>query len=367
MAFAPPRFSRSSLPDFYPTLRARVTAYFQENNISRHANATMVTKTVVLLLVYFVPLALMYTGMITHPLILLLLWIIMGLGMAGIGMSIMHDANHGAYSSDPRVNNALGLLLNIVGGNADFWKIQHNVLHHTYTNVEGADEDIDLPYLLRMSPHQKRYWVHRFQHIYAFILYGFMTLPWITFKDVFQLRDYYKRGLIPAEKPLARLILRSIVTKIVYYIVLVILPIMLIPVSPWWTLLCFFAMHFVAGMMLGLIFQTAHVMPSTEFPLPDSNGNIDSNWAAHQLLTTTNYAPNSRIFAWYVGGLNFQVEHHLFPNICHVHYKKIADIVRTTAQEYGLPYNSQKNFLLAVRDHIKVLYQLGRGQIQTAH
>lgn len=321
----------------------------------------MVTKTVVLLLVYLVPLGLMYSGQVSHPGLLFALWIIMGLGMAGIGMSIMHDANHGAYSRNATVNTVLGYLLNIVGGNADFWKIQHNVLHHTYTNVEGADEDIHVPLLLRLSPNQKRYWIHRFQHFYAFGLYALMTMPWISTKEFQQLVSYRKRGLIPGGKAYRNLLVRSVISKIVYHLLILVLPMLLVPVSPWFILLCFLSMHFVAAFMLGLIFQTAHVMPTSAFPIPDDSGNLETNWAVHQLLTTTNYAPKSRIFSWYVGGLNFQIEHHLFPNICHVHYKRIADIVSETAREFGLPYNSQKNFLLAIREHIRMLYLLGQG------
>lgn len=363
MSYVNPRYNRANLPDFYPTLRARVSQYFTDNNISRHANTTMVVKTVVLILMYLVPLGLLYSGMITHPLLLIGLWLLMGLGMAGIGMSVMHDANHGSYSRSERVNTILGYLLNIVGGNADFWKIQHNVLHHTYTNVDGADEDIDIPVLLRFSPTQRRYWIHRFQHIYAFILYGFLTVPWLTSKEIQQFIGYKKKGLIPEGKTFRLLIVKTVISKIVYFTLILVLPMILIPVSPWFTLLCFFIMHYVASFILGVIFQTAHVMPDCAFPVPDEKGSLETNWAVHQLLTTTNYAPKSRIFAWFVGGLNFQVEHHLFPNICHVHYKRISGIVAETAREYGLPYYSQKNFLHAVRAHSQWLYQLGRKDV----
>ncbi len=360
MTFIPPKYNKHSLATFYPTLRSRVNAYFTENNISRNANAAMVAKTVILLLVYLVPLALLYFGGISSRWMVFGLWVIMGFGMAGIGMAVMHDANHGAYSKSTRVNNLIGYLLNMVGGNADFWKIQHNVLHHTYTNVDGADEDIDTPSFLRFSPHVERKWIHRYQHWYALFFYGFLTIPWITSKELQQLNDYRKKGLIPGGKPFRNLLIRSIVWKIGYYTYLLVLPMLLTPVSPWFTLICFLTMHYIASFLLGMIFQTAHVMPSLDFPKPDETGNLENNWAVHQLYTTTNYAPKSRFFAWFVGGLNFQVEHHLFPNICHVHYKRISAIVKETAREFGLPYHSQKNFLDAVRGHLHILKTLGR-------
>ncbi len=360
MTFIPPKYNKNALATFYPTLRSRVNSYFTENNISRNANAAMVAKTVILLIVYLAPLGLLYFGDVSSKWMVFGLWVIMGFGMAGIGMAVMHDANHGAYSKNTKVNNLIGYLLNMVGGNADFWKIQHNVLHHTYTNVTGADEDIDTPSFLRFSPHEERKWIHRYQHWYALFFYGFLTIPWITSKELQQLNDYRKKGLIPGGKPFRNLLIRSIVWKIGYYMYLLVLPMLLTPVSPWFTLICFLTMHYIASFLLGMIFQTAHVMPSLEFPKPDESGNLENNWAVHQLYTTTNYAPKSRFFAWFVGGLNFQVEHHLFPNICHVHYKRISTIVKETAQEFGLPYHSQKNFLDAVRGHLHILKTLGR-------
>ena len=359
MTFSPPRYHKGKLADFYPTLRARVNDYFTERNLSHHANAAMIVKTVVLLLVYFIPYVVMLAGWVTNPWIVIGLWGIMGLGMAGLGMSVMHDANHGAYSRYKWVNNVMGSLLNILGGNAAFWKIQHNVLHHTYTNVEGTDEDIAAPGVLRFSPHAKRRGIHRFQHLYAWFLYGMMTLPWFTSKELSQLFRYRKMGLIKSGKPWRNLLIQSIVWKLVYYTYAIILPLLFIP-APWWVILIGFAlMHYVAGFLLGMIFQTAHVMPTSEFPQPDEAGTLENNWAVHQLLTTTNYAPKSRIMSWYVGGLNFQIEHHLFPNICHIHYKKISRIVAETAQEFGLPYHSQRNFFQAVREHARMLYVLG--------
>ena len=79
----------------------------------------------------------------------------------------------------------------------------------------------------------------------------------------------------------------------------------------------------------------------------------------HQLKTTANFAKHSKLVTWYVGGLNFQIEHHLFPNICHVHYKKISNIVKATAEEYGILYNDKKTYFGAVRSHYKMLKELG--------
>ena len=356
------RFSRTNQAEFISDLKSQVKAYFEANNISTYGNWKMVLKTVFMFTLYFAPYILMLCGVITNVWVILGMWALMGFGKSGIGLSVMHDANHGAYSRNQTVNKYLSYVMNMIGANSYIWKIQHNVLHHTFTNIEGMDEDIDPGKLMRLSPHAPRLKAHRHQHIYGWFLYGMMTFLWLTTKDFKQLIRYKKMGLMKAHKrSFSGVLTEAIVSKVLYYAYALALPLWLIP-APWYVILIgFFIMHFITGLMLGLIFQPAHVMPTSEFPVPDNSGSVENNWAVHQLFTTTNFAPGSKIFSWFVGGLNYQIEHHLFPNICHVHYKKISEIVRAKAQEYGLPYHCQKTFFDAVYEHARMLKQLGRN------
>ncbi|XOV66242.1 MAG: fatty acid desaturase family protein [Fluviicola sp.] len=354
------RFSKST-DDFAKELRKRVNQYFKDNNINRYANTNMVLKTIFMLSLYFVPFVLILT-VFENSWLTLLMWILMGFGMSGIGLSIMHDANHHAYSKNAKINVLLGKLLVFVGGSDVNWRIQHNVLHHTYTNVAGMDEDIDSGILMRFSPDQKKLKGHKYQHIYAWFLYGFMTIMWVFSKDYAQYTRYKKRGLLETQGITSRQFLTSlIISKALYLGVFLVLPIIFSSAPLWITFLGFFIMHFVAGLTLACIFQPAHVVPTSEFQTPDLSGNIEKDWAANQLLNTANFANKSRLFSWYVGGLNYQIEHHLFPNICHVHYRKISHIVRETAFEYNLPYHSYATFLEALRGHAKMLKNLGRN------
>lgn len=352
-------FNRANELDFYKVLRKRVNNYFSENNISRYANANMVVKTLFMLSLYIVPFVLILT-VFESPLLIIIMWALMGFGMAGLGLSVMHDANHSAYSRHAWVNRWLGRVLVMLGGSDINWRIQHNVLHHTYTNVTGMDEDIDSGILMRFSPQQKRRWAHRFQAFYAWFLYGFMTIMWISSKDYAQYARYKKKDLIKTQGVSNRRVLTTlIISKLAYFAVTLGLPIIFSPL-PWWgTLLGFFLLHFICGLVLALIFQPAHVVPVSDFPEPDPTGNIEEDWAVSQLLNTANFAQKSRWFSWYVGGLNYQIEHHLFPNICHVHYRKISEIVRDTAFEYNLPYYSYKTFMGALAAHTRLLYKLG--------
>jgi linoleoyl-CoA desaturase len=288
----------------------------------------------------------------------------MGFGIAGIGLSVMHDANHGAYSNKPWVNNLLGFSLNLVGGNAFNWKVQHNVLHHTYTNVHDADEDISPRGVIRMHPSSEWKPMHQFQFLYAWFFYGLMTIVWVLVKDFARLPKYNREGLVKKQKADIRkewIIL--IGSKILFVTYIFIIPLLLLPFSGWQILLGILLMHYIAGFILAIIFQPAHVIEGTEYPEPDQTGKLENAWAIHQLHTTTNFAQKNKLLSWYVGGLNYQVEHHLFPNICHVHYRNISPIVKQTAKEFGLPYKSEPTFIKALIGHTRLLKELGKRPV----
>lgn len=345
---------------FISTLNQRVNEYFKSNNISKQGNREMYLKTVCMFAAYFLPYVLMVTGVISGTIPLLISVIVMGLGLAGIGLSVMHDANHGAYSGKAWVNNMLGYSLNLVGANAFNWKIQHNVLHHSFTNVHDHDEDISPRGVLRLSPSSPWKKIHRYQFIYSWFFYGLMTIVWLTFKDFYRIVNYHKTGL--ARKQTSSILVEWLIlvaSKFVYIGYIFVIPVLFTPLL-WWQVLCgIFFMHYIAGFILAIIFQPAHVAEGTEYPEPDASNTLENNWAVHQLLTTSNFGNRSRWFSWYVGGLNFQIEHHLFPTICHVHYRNIAGIVRKTAHEFGLPYKSFNTFLEALQGHARLLKKLG--------
>jgi linoleoyl-CoA desaturase len=322
----------------------------------------MITKTIAMLTLFSAPLVMINIGLVGSPWLLFMLYITSGIGMAGIGMGIMHDAIHGSYSKHQKVNKYMGYTMNLIGANATVWKIQHNVLHHTYTNIEGADDDINAPFFLRFSPHAPKNRLHRFQHLYVWFFYGLSTISWVTAKDFIRLVRYRKMGFLDKKNAFRNEIIKLTGWKLLYYSYALIIPLLIVPLAPWLIILAFLSMHFVTGLLISIVFQVAHIMPSTEFPLPDEDGVVAGDWSTHQLATTTNFSPNSRFFSWLIGGLNYQIEHHLLPNICHVHYKKISIIVADTAREYGIPYHTKVNFVAAIKDHVRTLYKLGKMQ-----
>jgi linoleoyl-CoA desaturase len=357
-----PKFSRDIHPDFSKALRKKVNIYFKTHNKSRNANATMVVKTVIMISLFIIPLILLSSGIITSVPLLFVLYILSGLGMAGIGMGVMHDAIHGSYSKNKKINALLGYTFNLIGANATVWKIQHNVLHHTYTNIDHADDDLNAPFFLRFSPHAKHYWLHQFQHIYIWFFYGISTISWITTKDFVRLKRYRDMGLLNKKNEYQKALVSMTAWKLFYYSYAIVLPMIMLPFSWWIILLAFLSMHLVTGLLVSIIFQIAHIMPTNTFPLPDNNGQMNDNWYGHQFATTTNFAPNSKLLFWLIGGLNYQVEHHVLPDVCHVHYKNLTSIVSETAKEYGMPYNVKKSLYHAIIDHTKMLRLLGEKQ-----
>lgn len=354
------RFSRIDKTRFFRTLNKRVNTYFKENNIKRTGNWKLYIKAIIMFALFIAPFVVILTVDMPNWL-RLILTVVIGIGMAGVGMNVMHDANHESFSTKKWVNTLMGSSIYILAGNVYNWKVQHNVLHHTYTNIEGHDEDMDAGRIIRFSKHSDWMPIHKYQKYYAPILYGLLTINWAITTDFKQMSGYLKRKLSYGEFPNPRVEwTKLIISKIVYYSTWIVLPIMVLNIVWWKVLIGFFVMHYTAGIILSVVFQLAHIVPSTEVPLPDEKGNMKNTWAIHQLFTTANFAPKNWFVDFYTGGLNHQVEHHIFPNISHIHYSKIAKIVKETALEFNLPYNEYKTMRKAIIEHFKHIAELGK-------
>lgn len=358
-------FASAEKDSFHQAVMARVNSYFNEKGISPYANTHMWVKTAVMLTLYFAPYAFIVAGSgATNLWVFYGLWALMAMGMIGIGTSVMHDAHHGTYSPKKWVNKSIGAILEIIGGYTLTWKIQHNQLHHTYTNITGLDEDIDSIKLLRFSPRQPRYWFHRYQYIYTWFFYTLMTLFWMTAKDYIQVIRYHKYDLLKTHKSsLAKALLMLTVYKLLYYSYVMALPVLFSGVAWYHVVFGFLFMHSIAGLTLSCIFQPAHIIAESTFqrPVKGANGDIiEEPWAVHETKNTADFAPTNVFLTWFIGGLNYQIEHHLFTRICHVHYPKLAPIVKKTAEDFNIPYHVEPSFFAAVKAHARMLKNLGR-------
>lgn len=349
------KFARSD--GFMQALRERVDGYFASTNQSKRDHPRMYVKTAVIL----TWLVASYVGLVfwasSWP-AALALSVSLGIAMAAVGFNIQHDGGHGAYSRHPWVNGAMAFTLDVLGGSSFIWKRTHNVIHHSYTNVTGVDGDIDLGFMGRLSPHQPRYAFHRIQHLYLWFLYGFITFKW-QFRDDYQALLTGRVGESKISRPKGAELALLILGKVLFMALAFALPLYL---HAWYNVaLCFFAASFAQGVLLSVVFQLAHCVEHADFPMPDAATNrIENAWAVHQVETTVDFARDSWLATYFTGGLNFQIEHHLFPQICHIHYPEISKIVEATSAEFGVHYTAHPTAFSAIRSHYRWLKQMGQ-------
>lgn len=284
---------------------------------------------------------------------------LLGFTLACIGFNVMHDACHGSYSRKKWVNELLGLSLNAMGGNAYIWKQKHNIIHHTYTNIDGIDDDIAKAPFIRQCETQKHQSIHRYQHFYSVILYALSSVLWVF---VFDFIKYFKSKVQNASfaqmNTKEHLIFWG--SKILYLLVYIAIPVYMVGWVYW--LVGFFTMHAVMGITLAMVFQLAHVVEVTHFEVAkETDLKIENEWAVHQIMTTADFATDNKVVSWFLGGLNFQVEHHLFPKISHVHYPEISRILKAHCEKYNLPYHSFPTVKSALVSHFRFMKYLGKA------
>lgn len=345
-------------PVFFLRLREVTDAYFKENNLRRTGDGRLYWKTAILLtalvslyilLVFFTP---------SSIIVALGLCAVLGVVVASVGFNVMHDGAHGSYSRHKWVNEMMGHSLNLLGGSVHFWKMKHNVNHHTFTNVEGMDDDIDIKPWVRVHEGQPRHWFHRFQHIYGLLLYGLTYLFWIFYNDI---KKYFTGKIADNTymKPMSRKEhIIFWVTKVTYISVFLVLPMFFAGVVP--TLVGYGVMVFVTGLFIAVVFQLAHVVEHAEFVDPKvDGGSIENEWAIHQLATTANFATGNKLWNWLFGGLNFQVEHHLFPKVSHIHYPALNKRLKEVCTEFNVRYREFPTLRSALWSHLVYLRQVG--------
>ena len=355
VALLQPRFPARSA--FHATIKRRVAQYFADSRQAPTGDWRLFVQTGVILawlaaayaLLVFVPMSLLGT---------MLAVLALAQGLALVGLNIMHSGAHESYSSSKTINWLMGGTLNVLGCSQRLWRHKHNRLHHIYTNIHTFDNDLQTSGLLRFSPAQPwRPW-HRWQHLYAFAVYSLLTLTWVTVGDCRKL-IMGRIGPYPLPPPTGLDIGVFIMTKLGYFGYALILPGFF---HPWQhVLLAFVAVHLILGLTLSLTFQLAHTVERTSFPTPDAHtGMMPRGWAEHEVATTADFAPHNAVATWYLGGLNFQIEHHLFPKISHIHYPAISTIVAATCQEFALPYICYPTVRAAIMGHYGFLKTLGK-------
>eukprot|EP00192_Tetraselmis_astigmatica_P005897 CAMPEP_0117674960 /NCGR_PEP_ID=MMETSP0804-20121206/15338_1 /TAXON_ID=1074897 /ORGANISM="Tetraselmis astigmatica, Strain CCMP880" /LENGTH=451 /DNA_ID=CAMNT_0005483907 /DNA_START=372 /DNA_END=1727 /DNA_ORIENTATION=- len=348
---------------FYHVLKERVEKYMNANKMDPRWAPAMYIKTAIII----ATLVLSYLGTFFYfkntPACLLCA-VLMGASMAEVGVSIQHDANHGAYHKNRTVNHYMGWLLDAVGASSFMWKQQHVVGHHAYTNLHDHDPDIRVSEVdvRRVTSYQPWFLHHRYQQYYLGVLYGLLSLKSVLLDD-FTALSSGKIGPVSLTKLTKQETIEFWLGKSLFFCYFVGLP--LVASNHSLTALLAFCLisQGVTGWMLAFMFQVAHVTEDVEYVKSDANGFVNRGWAEVQVATTADFSHGSFFWTHISGGLNYQVVHHLFPGICHVHYPKIAPIVMQTCKEFNIPYVVYPTFLKALMAHFKQLKHVGADQI----
>lgn len=346
---------------FFSTLRSRIDQYFTENNIKPTGNWKLYTKTIVFSLILvgsYLSLILFTTD---QTWIQVGLCMLLGLSFAGMGFNVMHDGAHGSYSTKPWINKLMANSLNLLGGNAFYWVEKHNVAHHSYTNIDGADEDIDIYPFMRLNSNQKGFWIHKFQHIYFIFLYSIAYLSWILLQDMTK----YFTGKVAQREMKGKMSgfehFEFWASKLVYIGIFIVIPTYIFGIGT--AIIGYLIVALTTGICITVVFQLAHVVEGLNFVAHnDDVVVVQDDWATHQIHTTSNFATKNKIWTWLLGGLNFQVEHHLFPKISHIHYPKINEIVKKTCADFNVKYQEFPTMLKAIKSHMAYLKQIGNLQ-----
>jgi linoleoyl-CoA desaturase len=342
---------------FYADLKERVNQYFAKRNKGQHGDHRIYFKAGILLTTFFATFILLV--FFTPPIwFSILLCIVLGLATAGIGFNVMHDGSHGSFSSSRFVNRLATLTLNFLGASSYFWNIKHVVVHHTFTNIDGHDDDIQNEPFLRMCNSQKKLWIHRFQHIHWIFMYGLTYTSWVFYLDF---KKYFSRKIAAKENIQMPLInhFGFWITKAAHVFIFFVLPLIFLPLS--YFIIGYIIFSFTTGFVTSVIFQLAHAVEDTEFMEVKAEQKIlENDWAIHQVKTTSNFATRSKLITFFAGGLNFQIEHHLFPKVSHVFYPELSVIVRDVCAKYGITYGEHRTLALAIVSHVRFLKKMGR-------
>jgi linoleoyl-CoA desaturase len=342
---------------FFASLKRSVDRYFEQTGFKRTGNIHLYIKSVVFIL----------SALGLYALLLLIkmpipagvaVSILLGFVLACIGFNVMHDANHDSYSSSKWVNKTLGLTLNALGGNSFIWKQKHNIIHHTYTNIDGVDDDIAKSPFIRMCRSQRWVSAHRAQHLYTPLLYAVSSMIWVLYQDF---EKYFKKKICNTQ--LRKMTVADHIlfwsSKLLYILFYLVIPMTVLGWQLW--LLYFVCLHIGLGLTLSVVFQLAHVVEETTFEFADGNDKqIENEWAIHQVKTTANFSAGNKFISWFAGGLNYQIEHHLFPRISHVHYPALSRLVKAECQAFQLPYNSIPTMSGAIASHFRFIKLMGQ-------
>lgn len=341
---------------FLIELRMRVNKYFKLNGLDKYANNTAILKAIVFVAVNIgASISIFFVTSFTQ---LLLAYTVIGVSSIFIALNLSHDAAHNSFAKTKWINNILVYTFDLLGASGYIWKHKHIYSHHPHVNIPEMDNDIKESRLIRIFPNAPWFSNHSYQHIYLPFMYFFYTLFWMIIRDFKDFFETDSKGIQIFKHHQKEYYILFLV-KFIFILRMLILPYLLLPFTFGQVLLGFLCFHFVASFTVALPLVSAHVGEHAKFPEPDETGLMPSSWVRHQLITTTDFATDNSLLSHMFGGFNHHVVHHLFPDICNIHYPQLTQILKETCLEYDMPYADNPSMTKAIWSHLKFLKKQG--------
>jgi len=342
---------------FYATVKERVQNYFIATGKSKYGDFRFYFKALLFLSVHLSLYILVFRSESKG----LAFWALALMGPLSIliGINSAHDGAHGAVSKRKWVNKFFLRLLDLLGANSYMWKNRHVYSHHLFPNIMNCDADLKQNPMVRIFPDDEIKPHHRFQFLYAPLLYLLYTLNWLLFRDF---KDFSLENIgsfRPGRHPKSEIV-QLLFFKAIYLSYIICLPAMFSILTLPQVILAYILMNFLASLLITVALVPSHVAETSLFPLPDDKGMMPYSWSHHQVLTVIDFATTNRVLNFFFGGFNHHVTHHLFPHICHTHYPGITPIIRQTALEFGIPYKHEDSLVNAYVSHIYLLKKNGK-------
>lgn len=341
----------------YRALKESTRNYFQGSGKSRHADQVMWIK----MSLFFLLTVSGYILLITFGAMSLVFacstYLLFMFSSTLFVVTVAHDASHKALFKSKMANRLLSYSWNFVGISRNLWEIKHHHSHHIYTNIPNRDVDIAESPLLRFSPGYRYRSYYRYQHLYAPFLYILFGIFFVFVKDFvnFFTKKFHPYG---AGKLPKLFLVQLLFTKLVYLTVSFIIPLMVLPYA-WWQVLAMYGVSLViCGVFMLLILVVPHI--NEDAAMHESGYSIKNQdeWALHQVQATIDSSVNSALLNWFTGGLNTHLVHHLFPEVCHIHYIQLTRVIKKELKERGIMYK-EKTFARSITDHFKYLKLMG--------
>lgn len=340
----------------YESIKLKIVQYFEQTRKTKKANLLLVVKALIFLCLIVGGYGLMITLDTKDYFFFFCYYLLFTLGSILFVVTVGHDASHQSLFKRRSANKIVGYSWNILGISKHLWEMKHHHSHHIYTNIPHKDFDIAESPLIRLNPNYNYRPYYKYQYLYAPALYLLFGVFVIYVRDfIFYYKTLYGQ---PGTRFGRYFLINLLITKLGYIFISIVIPAILLPFE-WWTVLATnLGCLGIGGSFLLLVLIVPHINETAAINESSTSIKNQNDWTLHQIRCTIDSSADSRLLSWLTGGLNTHLIHHLFPDICHVHYIDLTRLVRQELNERGIRYQ-EKPIAISIIDHFRFLKKMG--------